>query len=508
VLQVDLMTSEFSASQRWFVRFFRNPGKGNMSRFGLIFACIFLLLPIHLKADTLIETSNLSLVFNDVGSLVQAKACFPSCQSATARQLDIEHADGIISFAQDGDNEWVQRRGLPAESKDSSQQLHFTRTDGQSISWKVPAHGYLIEVTAGNTGPPVLRAGDRFRARPAAGFGAWLEQVRYVTLGSDGVRQIGLDQEISDSERSNPVFTDWAGFRNRFWAVLVSGETESDYDLQTGEQNTAAVVTRLEVKNTEQHLFYLGPVEPDELLAADELLADMLYAGLWFWLRWICFALYYLLGWIQSVVPVWGLAIMLLSLLVSVLMSPLSKIADRVQKQVGATEARLAPDLSRIKQEYRGEEQANKILALYKSAGVHPLYTLKSMLGVALVIPVFVAAFNMLAENIHLLNTSFLWMADLSRSDALTQLPFSLPFFGSELNLLPFLMTVLSIGASWLQKPLDQNQQLRARQLRNMLLMAVVFFVLFYTFPAGMVLYWTTNNVISVVKSLWTRSRA
>jgi len=136
---------------------------------------------------------------------------------------------------------------------------------------------------------------------------------------------------------------------------------------------------------------------------------------------------------------------------------------------------------------------------------VHPLYSLKGLVGVAIVVPVFIGAFNMLAENIHLLNTGFLWITDLSRPDGLFELPFAVPFFGNELNALPFLMTGLSVAASSLHKPLATDAGLRKKQLRNMLLLAVAFFVLFYTFPAGMVLYWTTTNLISVVKCLWAR---
>jgi membrane protein insertase Oxa1/YidC/SpoIIIJ len=66
-------------------------------------------------------------------------------------------------------------------------------------------------------------------------------------------------------------------------------------------------------------------------------------------------------------------------------------------------------------------------------------------------------------------------------------------------------MTGLSFVASLLHKPLALSPELRNRQVRNMILLALAFFVLFYTFPAGMVLYWTTNNLISVIKSLWAR---
>jgi len=195
----------------------------------------------------------------------------------------------------------------------------------------------------------------------------------------------------------------------------------------------------------------------------------------------------------------------LLSICVGILMAPLTRLADRVQQQVNATEARLAPELSRIKREFKGEQQAAKIIALYKTERVHPLYSLKSLLGVAVVIPVFIGAFDMLAENIHLMNTPFLWVQDLSRPDMFIQMPFELPFFGNGLNLLPVLMTALSVVASLLHRPLALQADLRQRQVRNMILLAAAFFVLFYTFPAGMVLYWTTNNLISVCKSLWAR---
>jgi membrane protein insertase Oxa1/YidC/SpoIIIJ len=101
------------------------------------------------------------------------------------------------------------------------------------------------------------------------------------------------------------------------------------------------------------------------------------------------------------------------------------------------------------------------------------------------------------------LGVSFLWIGDLSRPDAVGHLPFELPFFGAGINVLPFLMTGLSFLASMLHRSPAQHPDLRRKQLRNMLLLAAAFFVLFYTFPSGMVLYWTTNNLISALKGGW-----
>ncbi len=460
------------------------------------------LLPAPLSADVSLNTATLALVFSEQGSLLQADVCYPSCAHEAAQRLELRQSEGIISFGQTPGAVWVQRRGLPGLQADRDQQLHFTGPKGQSVSWIIPDEGFRIEATVANTGALEMRAGAGFGSQRAAGFGAWLEQVRYVAVGSNGMQQIGLQED-----KTSQVFADWAGFRNRFWAVLASGHEEGSYAPQTGAENKEAVLRRADDLQQEHYAFYLGPVEPRVLSTVDELLNKLLYSGLWFWLRWISFALYYLLGWIHSVVPVWGVAIMLLSLVVHVLMLPLSRVADRVQQQVNATEARLAPELSRIRTTSRGEQQAAKIIALYKNEKVHPLYSLKSLLGVAIVIPVFIGAFDMLAENIHLLNAGFLWITDLSRPDAWAQLPFSLPFFGRDLNLLPLLMTGLSVAASMLHRPAVLSAELRARQARNMTLLAVLFFLLFYTFPAGMVLYWTTNNLISAGKSLWARGQ-
>ena len=64
-------------------------------------------------------------------------------------------------------------------------------------------------------------------------------------------------------------------------------------------------------------------------------------------------------------------------------------------------------------------------------------------MGIAFVIPVFIGAFNLLAENIHLLKAGFGWITVVSQPDALFRVPLSVPFFGGDLNLLPFLMTGL-----------------------------------------------------------------
>jgi YidC/Oxa1 family membrane protein insertase len=269
-----------------------------------------------------------------------------------------------------------------------------------------------------------------------------------------------------------------------------------------------ALVLALDPAREANLSLYLGPVEPRALRAADPELEGLMYAGVWFWLRWICQGFYWLLGIIHALVPHWALAIVLLSVVVGVLMQPLTRIADRLQAQVQRTEALLAPELADIKKLYKGGEQSERIIALYRKHGVHPLYSLKSLVGVAVVIPVFIGAFDMLVENIWLSGESVGWIADLARPDRLAALPFTMPFFGAYLNVLPFVMTAFSVWASSIHRVDTLEGSALRRHRINLVVMALVFLLLFYTFPAGMVLYWTANNALSVLKYAWRNRRA
>ena len=459
---------------------------------------VWLCSSLVLQADVRVSTDNLELTFSDRGTLELAVACYRACHHHADIVQQFNHQN-LVGFELPASGWTVDR-----QSADSETVLTFANASGQSLTWQIPNKGFRVGLRTQGVNEMTLSSGESFRPREASGFGTWLEQSRYVVFNQGDVEQIGFEEtDVVKAEADR-----WVGYRNRFWAALIDAGSFA-IDKRTVELSTSEIAydAKLQLalgEKTETSL-YLGPIEPQVLKRADPELTNLLYAGLWFWLRWICFGLFYLLGFIQMAIPSIGLSIMAMSLVVGTLMTPLTRIADRLQQEVHEIEARLAPEMARIKKQHKGEAQSAAILELYKKENVHPLYSLKSLMGVAVVIPVFIGAFDMLAENIQLLHAGFLWISDLSLPDALFSMPFSLPFFGDKVNLLPFLMTGLSVIASHLHNPPVMDEALRKKQRRNMVLMAIGFFVLFYTFPAGMVLYWTTNNLISVVKSLWAR---
>jgi YidC/Oxa1 family membrane protein insertase len=288
----------------------------------------------------------------------------------------------------------------------------------------------------------------------------------------------------------------WNGYRNKFWTTLV--KTSSKTSVENGSFFIAA-------DPSEDSLFidiYSGPVAFTELKNVDSKLTRLLYP-LWLWMRWLTIGFLYLFNLILSLVDNIFIAIILLSISVKIILLPLFKIASKLQKKVNIQKSIIEPRLSEIRKKFKGEEQTQMILALHKEMGISPLYTLKSLLSAAIQIPVFFAAYHMLSEHIALSGIPFLWIADLSYQDQLIKLPIHLPFFGDHLNILPFIMTSITIISSWIHTDASLSEELHKKQRTSLFFMAGLFLILLYTSPAGMVIYWTMNNLLSFLSSFF-----
>jgi YidC/Oxa1 family membrane protein insertase len=341
-----------------------------------------------------------------------------------------------------------------------------------------------------------------FIPEPLPGFGAAYGHVRAVVVTGAGQFSLTAEGEADDQVLQHAVAAgEWIGIRNRFRTGLIrpSAPAIAQVSMDASDQPRLLLVAA-DIAAPLSFVFYAGPVERQALHAIDPQLTGMLFAALWDWLRALCFGMLWLLTNIDSLVGNIGLAIILLSLAVKILMSPLTRIADGLQDSVNRTQALLQPHLDAIKREYKGEEAHKRTLAVYKEHQVHPLYTMKSLAGFLIQIPIFIAAFDMLGENVALDQASFFWIGDLAKPDRWLALPVVLPFFGGHLNLLPILMTGVTVLTSWIQTDPSLTPDLLHRQQMRLFLMAGAFFLLFYTFPAGMVLYWTTNNVLHLIK--------
>ena len=340
--------------------------------------------------------------------------------------------------------------------------------------------------------------GPAFIPPQLPGFGAAFSKVQAVRVSADGQELLAEDPA---TDVPKPVAaTEWVGFRSRFQAWLARPSVPMSITAGAPGWNERVITWQIPAGTTDLE-FFAGPMDWQALKSVDPSLTGMLFTSQWQPLRWLSIGLRRLLELISSVVPVAGLAIILLSLAVKILLAPLTAVADRWQREVNQIQSRLQPRLAAVRREFRGEDAHRRVLQAYADLGVHPLFTLKSLAGFAIQVPVFIAAYHMLADNYALSGAGFLWIEDLASPDRFAEMG-TVPFFGAHLNLLPFLMTALTIVAAVVQRDPSLSPELLARQRRHLLWMAAGFLLLFYTFPAGMVLYWTANNFWHLVRLL------
>jgi YidC/Oxa1 family membrane protein insertase len=126
---------------------------------------------------------------------------------------------------------------------------------------------------------------------------------------------------------------------------------------------------------------------------------------------------------------------------------------------------------------------------LYRERKVNPLGGCLPML---LQMPVFISLFHVLSKTIELRQAPFVfWIKDLSTPDVIAKMPFSLPFIGNNLSLLPILMGV----AMFIQQKMSTSDP---KQKAMTYMMPIIFTVFFFRFPSGLVLYWLVNNVLTI----------
>ncbi|MGJ8663559.1 MAG: YidC/Oxa1 family membrane protein insertase [Marinicella sp.] len=242
-------------------------------------------------------------------------------------------------------------------------------------------------------------------------------------------------------------------------------------------------------------------VQPDiGYLDTFEQYSVLKYSHLWGWLRFICIGIEWLLSAINSLIGHWGWSIIVLSVVMKILLFPVGLMTLRLQQNVSRNQTLLAPRLAEIKQKYSGEKAHNEMMAAHKNLGITPFYSLKPLFSNFIQIPILIAIFNVLGEMSVLEGQPFLWISDLSVPDTLFNLGFAIPLFGSGFNLLPILMTFITLMSTiYYKNDLAPAAETKKQKL-NLYFMAFAFFVLFYPFPASMVLYWAMANVLQFIQ--------
>lgn len=212
------------------------------------------------------------------------------------------------------------------------------------------------------------------------------------------------------------------------------------------------------------------------------------------WLSWLETILNWILQLFYKVIPNYGISIILLTILIKLLLQPLAKKGMDSTAKMSA----LTPKINEIKERYPNDPEAqNAAMAkLYKEENINPM---GSCLPMLIQFPIFIALYGLLNTNFDLRGSMFIpgWIPDLSIPDTIFTLPFALPFLGSQVHLLPILYTISMIFSMKITQTGSTGAQPGMMKFMTYG-MPLIFFFVMYNAPSGLLLYWSTVNVISI----------
>ena len=288
----------------------------------------------------------------------------------------------------------------------------------------------------------------------------------------------------------------WVALKNRFFVTALASTTAAntgfsatvERDVSAANYRPKSVSAKVRIDPGEASsvtsVFYVGPKK--QALLWDLGMKDVMEFGMW---RWICYPVVWALNLFHGWLPNYGIAIILLTILVRVLFWPLTHKSTVGMKKM----QEIQPLMKEIQAKYKDNPQRlqQETWALYKEKKVNPM---SSCLPMLIQIPVFIALFNVLRSAVELRYAPFLWIADLSEPEALFASWF--PFGG--LNILPILMAAtMALQSALTPSTGDKNQQ-----KMMMVFMPIMMLVMFYSFPSALSLYWTLSQVFSIVQ-MW-----
>ena len=316
----------------------------------------------------------------------------------------------------------------------------------------------------------------------------------------------------------------WAGVVGKYFAFLLIPETQNVVTLTEAVQTTGETISQKntiymsraasgESKTTDVYSFYCGPQLSSTLGIYDNakdnifgLSNHQLKKALDVsWLSWLEKILKVLLEVFYFLVPNYGVAIILLTILTKVILIPLSKKGTESTAKMSA----LQPKLQELQTKYKDDpETLNTAMAkLYKEEGINPM---GSCLPMLIQFPIFIGLYGLLNKDFSLRGAMFIpgWITDLSIPETVFTLPFNIPFIGSAIHLLPIIYTASMIFSMKITQSATSGQAGSKGMTWFMTYgMSIMFFFILYNAPSGLLVYWTMSNLLAILQQVYTNKK-
>jgi YidC/Oxa1 family membrane protein insertase len=434
--------------------------------------------PIELNSE-----KDFQLLSNNTGSIFQAQSgLLPADQMPTqdseytSEQQDYSLGDRnelIVPLTWKGNNGIVVTKNYHFKPNSYIVEVDYQITNNSNIEQTVSSYTQLVRNS-------VDESGGMFGMRAYSGA---------VTYNDEEIFE-KIDFEDFDSTPKTVSKGGWAAMlQHYFFTAWIPNENEKHtystrsnkdkYLLSTVSQSKTKIAPGNQVTLTSSQL-YIGPKEHARLeLLSPGLDRTVDYGFLYI----VAKPLSVVLHWINGFIGNWALSIIAITFLIKLAFYKLSEKSYRSM----AGMKKLAPRLQKIKETYGDDKQkiGKKTMELYKQEKVNPA---AGCLPILVQIPVFISIYWVLIEMVELRQFSFLYIPDLSSRD---------PFF-----ILPLIM-----GASmWFQQRLNPPPA-DPMQAKIMMMLPIIFTIFFLWFPAGLVIYWVTNNLLSIAQQVFINKR-
>ncbi|HQL00579.1 MAG TPA: membrane protein insertase YidC [Smithellaceae bacterium] len=410
----------------------------------------------------------LAVTFPDSGADIPPTAIF----DASATKIDLTH-DGS-----------------------ESRQLIFTKTLGEVKIEKIyrfDPEGYriMLEVKVHNlTGAPVTQT-------PKISWFQYVDPAKKDdSFGHEGpVTSVGgsIDRQAVkklDAENVLGPNVSWAAFESKYFIAAfipenpaltqVSLTRDDDQMVAIGMKGAKEVIPGGQYGAFAYNL-YLGPKQHDSLKALGVGLEDAIDYG-WFW--WLAIPFLFILNFLAGFVQNYGIAIIILTLMVKIIFWPLGNLSYKSMKKMQA----LQPKITALREKYKNDQAkiGQETMALYRENKVNPF---SGCLPILIQIPVFFGLYKALMYSIELRHSPFFfWIMDLSAKD-------------------PYYITPIIMGVTqFIQQKMTPSMG-DPMQQKIMLLMPVIFTFFFLNFPSGLVIYWLFNNIFSIGQQLYINKK-
>ncbi|MCB2166330.1 MAG: membrane protein insertase YidC [Deltaproteobacteria bacterium] len=408
----------------------------------------------------------------------------------------------------------VYALGTPADRlvlNEEKQTLDFQWVNHEGVSvlkqFVFSADSYLIELnvtianlsTTGIGGQPAVKIGQvvgdpdsriTFEG-PMALMDDKLEEIK--------VKDIADKPDISGSFR-------WIGITDRYFMKALIPEEIISATMKMEKIGDDLIISQLVLEETEiapgeakafAFKAFIGPKDTEALKTANYELSEAVNFGMF---DFLAKPFLWIMNQIYKVIPNYGIAIMILTLLTKIILFPLGNKSYKSMNDM----KRMQPLMTEIREKYKDDKKKmnEETMALYRTYKINPM---GGCLPMVVQLPVFFALYRMLYQAIELRHAPFFgWINDLSAPDRLFHFGFSIPFMQAPYGI-PVLTVVMG-ATMFLQQKMSPPPG-DPTQAKLMMFMPLIFTVIFINFPAGLVLYWLVNNVFSIAQQYYIQKK-